>query len=96
IVRSAGIEQTLTLALVQASQYPTGKVVEGLQAVKKLNRDLLILHGRQDQTVPYSIAETFAGNVKEHDIPFQFLSFDGGHWPTDDVLDEIKAWIVSH
>ena len=89
-------ESYSTAITMCGSQYPSGKVVEGLQAVKKLNRDMLILHGRQDQTVPYSIAETFAGNVKEHDIPFQFLSFDGGHWPTDDVLDEIKAWIVSH
>jgi predicted esterase len=70
--------------------------VEGLQSVKKYNRDILILHGKQDPIVPYAIAETLAGKVKEHDIPFQFLSFEGGHWPTDDVLDDIKAWVISH
>ncbi|MGA1249150.1 MAG: alpha/beta hydrolase-fold protein [Candidatus Kapaibacteriota bacterium] len=89
-------ESYSTAITMCGSQYPSGKVVEGLQVVKKYNRDILILHGKQDQIVPYAIAETFAGKVKEHDIPFQFLSFEGGHWPTDDVLDDIKAWVISH
>ena len=78
------------------SMFPEGRIEENLSKVKSLNRDLLIVHGRQDGTVPFSVAESFSKQLLNAQINHRFIPFDGGHWPVDDLLDEIKDWIESH
>jgi predicted esterase len=78
------------------SQYPSGKVIEHLKNVKAFNRDILIVHGKKDATVPYAIAQQFADALKEAEVNYSMISFEGGHWPEADVLDEILSWVKSH
>jgi len=78
------------------SMFPEGRIEENLSKVKSLNRDILLVHGLQDKTVPISIAEDFAKQLSKAEINHTFIPFDGGHWPVDDLLDEIKDWIESH
>jgi predicted esterase len=78
------------------SMFPEGKVKENLSNVQTLQREILIIHGRQDQIVPFSVAEEYAKTLSQANIQHQFISFDGGHWPADELNDEIKEWIESH
>jgi predicted esterase len=78
------------------SMFPEGRIEENLSKVKSLNRDMLIVHGRQDTTVPFSVAESFSKQLSNAEINHRFIPFDGGHWPADDLLDDIKDWIESH
>ena len=78
------------------SQYPSGKVIENLKKVKENNRDILIVHGKEDATVSITIAEGLARSLKEAGVSHHFLSFEGGHWPADAVVGDIKEWILSH
>jgi predicted esterase len=64
--------------------------------VKALNRDIFIVHGRQDTTVPFSVAESYSKQLSNVQINHRFIPFDGGHWPTDDLMDDIKDWIETH
>jgi predicted esterase len=78
------------------SMFPEGRIEENLSKVKALNRDMLIVHGRQDTTVPFSVAESFSKQLSNAQINHRFIPFDGGHWPTDDLMDDIKDWIETH
>lgn len=78
------------------SQYPTGKVIEHLKNAKTFNRDMLIVHGKQDATVPFAVAQQLADALKQAEVNYSFVSFEGGHWPIADVLDDILSWVKSH
>jgi predicted esterase len=50
------------------SMFPEGKIEENLSKVKALNRDMLIVHGRQDTIVPFSVAESFSKQLSNAKI----------------------------
>jgi predicted esterase len=81
---------------VCGSMFPEGRIEENLSKVKSLNRDMLIVHGRLDTIVPFSVAESFSKQLSNAQINHRFIPFDGGHWPADDLMDDIKDWIESH
>ncbi|MEY3690048.1 MAG: hypothetical protein RIT37_1610 [Bacteroidota bacterium] len=89
-------ESFSTAITVCGSMFPEGKIEPILPKVKSLNRDILLVHGLRDKTVPISIAEDFAKQLSKAEINHTFIPFDGGHWPPDDLIDDIKAWIESH
>jgi len=64
--------------------------------VKTFNRDILIVHGKQDTTVPFAVAQQLADALKQAEVNYSFVSFEGGHWPSADVLDDILSWVKSH
>lgn len=96
VVMSRYPESYATGITLCGSMFPEGKIEQYLPKVKSLNRDMLLVHGLQDKTVPFSVAEDFAKQLSKAEINHTFIPFDGGHWPPDDLIDEIKAWIESH
>jgi predicted esterase len=78
------------------SMFPEGKIEQNVSAMRSLNRDILIVHGRQDTIVPFSVAEEFSKLLTSAHINHTVMPFEGGHWPPDDLLDDIKDWIESH
>ncbi len=96
VVMSRFPESYTTGITLCGSMFPEGKIEQYLPKMKTLNRDMLLVHGRQDATVPFSVAEDFTKTLSQADIKHKFIPFDGGHWPSDDLIDDIKAWIESH
>lgn len=65
----------------------------------KVACSVLIQHGRNDTTVPYEQATTFAELIGKAGIDFELLSYDGGHGPRTPraelaVLEQNLDWFI--
>lgn len=64
---------------------------------------LLIVHGRNDRTVAFSLAEALAAQATRSAVPFKFLQNDGGHtlalgttFEGKSLLEHIHEFVVVH
>ena len=89
-------ESFSTAITLCGSMYKEGNIESRLPTVKSLGKDILIVHGRQDSIVPFTIAEKYVQQLSQAHVQHAFISFEGGHWPADEVLDDILQWIESH
>lgn len=79
-----------------ASMYAAGRVVERLDSLRTYGIDVLILHGRSDDIVPFQTGELLAGAMTRAGVRHDFVPFDGGHWPSHDASIRIRQWITNH
>lgn len=78
---------------VCASMYDYGHAVEHFDDLAKYGIDVLITHGRQDTTVRFQTGELIKAALERNNVSHTFLPFDGGHWPTPEVSEQIAAYI---
>jgi predicted esterase len=81
-------------ALVSASYYPEGKVIERLHLLRRYGVELLLLHGRQDPIVPPQTAELFANALQNAGVTHELFLFDGEHWASPEATQRLRQWLV--
>lgn len=80
-------------ALVAPSYYPEGKVLERLPELRRYGVSLLLLHGRQDPIVPFQTAELLANAFAHAGVEYEFLPFEGVHWPSAEATEALRQWL---
>ncbi|MBC8124323.1 MAG: hypothetical protein H7X70_01195 [Candidatus Kapabacteria bacterium] len=78
---------------VSASMYTAGLVVEKLPDVASSDVEILMAHARLDPVVPFQTGELLHASFDAAKVKHTFIPFDGGHWPTPEVIDVIGKWL---
>jgi len=76
---------------ISGSIYPVAGVLERYDRLRGM--PILICHGKQDTTVPFSVATQCVDALSRAEVEYTFIPFEGGHWPTPDVTDQVRRWI---
>ena len=85
-----------SIVSISASMYAEGGVEQGLGALTEYGIDALVTHGTKDATVPFQTGELISGMLTHAGVDHQFVPFDGGHWPNEEISARIHQWIVEH
>ncbi|MDZ4746189.1 MAG: alpha/beta hydrolase-fold protein [bacterium] len=76
---------------ISGSIYPVAGVLERYDRLRGM--PILICHGKQDTTVPFSVATQCIDALSRAEVEHTFIPFTGAHWPTPDVTDQVRRWI---
>lgn len=81
-------------ALVAASYYPEGRVLERLPEIRRYGVSFLLMHGSQDPIVPFQTTQLFANSLAQAGIEHEFFAFTGGHWASPEATQRLREWIL--
>lgn len=81
------------LVSMSGSTYPVAGVFELYPRLRGL--PVLISHGREDATVPFSVATQSVEALTQAKVEHSFIPFTGGHWPTAEVTAQVGRWVES-
>lgn len=102
-VSVGGFSQGATLAstLVLEPDVPTDRVILYSPALAfdtgVLNRSIRVFlsHGRSDQVLPFSDAETLRNTLRSQEVPVDWHPFEGGHTIAAETLDATARFLDS-
>lgn len=57
---------------------------------------IFIAHGRQDDVLPFALAERFAGKLKTAGLNVTWFPFEGGHNIPPPVIRELNTFLATH
>jgi phospholipase/carboxylesterase len=80
-------------ALVAASYYTEGRVLERLTELRRYGVSFLILHAREDPIVPFQTAELFVNALRNAGVEYDFFPFSGGHWASAEATHKLRLWL---
>jgi len=82
-----------SVVTICASMYDYGKVRDYLGDLRTNGVDVLVTHGKSDQTVPLQTGELIDAWLTSARVEHVYMPFDGGHWPSGQITDAIRDWI---
>ncbi len=82
-----------SVVTICASMYDYGKVRDYLDDLRTHGVDVLVTHGKSDQTVPLQTGELIDAWLTSSRVEHVYMPFDGGHWPSGQITDAIRDWI---
>jgi predicted esterase len=85
-----------SVIVMNGSMYQEGKVTQRLNLLRQYGIDLLVMHGTEDETVPYQTAILYTNALKGENVNYTLYPFKGGHWPTVDATKKAAEWIKQH
>lgn len=80
-----GVVAVAGRTLPEVRQAAAGKTLQGTA--------VLLVHGRDDQKLPFSLGETSRDIVAASGLPLTWRPHDGGHTITPAMLADIDAWL---
>lgn len=80
-------------ALVAASYYPEGTLLERLAEVRRFGVSFLLLHALDDPIVPYQTAELLANALAQAGVEHELYAFRGGHWASAEATERLRQWL---
>ncbi len=81
-------------ALVAASYYAEGRVLERLSEMRRYGLSFLVLHGYEDPIVPFQTAQLFVNALAQAGVEHEFVPFAGGHWASPEATQRLRQWLV--
>ncbi|MES2764240.1 MAG: dienelactone hydrolase family protein [Bacteroidota bacterium] len=85
-----------SVIVMNGSMYQEGKVTQRLNLLHQYGIDLLVMHGTEDETVPYQTAVLYTNALKGENVEYTLFPFKGGHWPTTEATKKAAEWIKQH
>lgn len=89
-------ESIAGIASICGSMYAHGHVMERYGKLRQYGIDVLVSHGTKDDVVPYQTSEFIVAALAREGVRYTFLPFKGGHWPTEEVEQDIRSWVLGH
>lgn len=80
-------------ALVAASYYPEGMLLERVSELRRFGASILLLHAVDYPIVPYQTAELLANALARAGVEFELFSFRGGHWASAEATERLRRWL---
>lgn len=81
-------------ALVSASYYAEGRVLERLPEIRRHGLAFLVLHGYEDSIVPFQTAQLFVNALAQAGVEHEFVPFAGGHWASPEATEHMRQWLL--
>ncbi|HYF01811.1 MAG TPA: prolyl oligopeptidase family serine peptidase, partial [Patescibacteria group bacterium] len=85
-----------SVIVICGSMYQEGRVTQRLNLLRQYGIDLLVMHGTEDEVVPYQTAVLYTNALKNEDVQHTLYPFKGGHWPTTEATRKAADWIKQH
>jgi predicted esterase len=85
-----------SVIVMNGSMYQEGKVTQRLNLLRQYGIDLLVMHGTEDDVVPYQTAVLYTNALKGENVDYTLFPFKGGHWPTTEATKKAMEWIKQH
>jgi predicted esterase len=84
------------IASICGSMYSHGLVLERYGRLRQYGVDVFVSHGTKDDVVPFQTSELIVAALTREGVRHTFLPFKGGHWPTEEVEQQIRSWVRDH
>lgn len=89
-------ENYSSIVSICGSLYNEGRLEEHVANFKRYGIEILLLHGTQDQIVPFQTSQLYKSILDKNGVSNQIYTFVGGHWPTQEATNKISDWISNH